>query len=283
MGYSVFKFGAIYLDDEIQSVPEQPMFNGDIPSYDGKTTISIGLSKKGEGITWIKANGQNLLIADRVLLTKTSWEDLDKNGFITGKPVLMDGQCFQCRLLHVGNGENISNEWDATLDETGENNDLWKWAEIYFWGTDVSTNEASLRAVRGYHSARGWSFNNATYRYANVGFRPALEILPSDAPIPNINLDGIDFQLSSLPGGEGFCPILQPIQKDIFKDIPVGGKVRMYTLMENGCPIHTDESIKDPSNLVLTDRYFGDEYLVSWVMSNGVAISNQPVPQQGKC
>ena len=57
----------------------------------------------------------------------------------------------------------------------------------------------------------------------------------------------------------------------------------MYTVLEGGEPIHFGATVKDASKLTLTDRYFGDEYLVSWVMSNGVAISNQPVPQQGKC
>ena len=48
----------------------------------------------------------------------------------------------------------------------------------------------------------------------------------------------------------------------------------MYTFTENGWPIHMDEPVKDPSKLTLTDRYFGDEYLVLWVVSNGIAVAS---------
>ena len=112
-----------------------------------------------------------------------------------------------------------------------------------------------------------------------MGFRPALEPLPSDTPTPNIKLDDIDFQLTSLPGGN-FCPILQPVNKDVFSDIMVGSEVRMYTFLNNGHPIPFGEPVKDASKLTLTDRYFGDEYLVPWTISNGVAVVNKSLIKQ---
>lgn len=54
----------------------------------------------------------------------------------------------------------------------------------------------------------------------------------------------------------------------------------MYTFTENGWPIHMDEPVKDPSKLTLTDRYFGDEYLVLWVVSNGIAVASRTLSQQ---
>ena len=283
MGHDIFKFGALYLGNKIQPIPKQPTKDGDIPSYDGKAAISIGSSEKSEGITWVKPNGRNLLITDRVLLNKISWEDLDKNGFVEGKSMLINGQYFRCRLLQVGEDENVPNEWDTILYETCEDNTLWHWSEMYFWGADISALEASYRAARGYHSARFWNDSNcAMNRYANVGFRPALEPLPSDSPIPNVNLDGADFQLTSLPGGDGFCPILQPTQGNVFKDISVGGKVRMYAFTEDGYPIHMDKPVKDPSRLTLTDRYYGDEFLIPWAISNGVAVASKSLLRQDK-
>ena len=283
MGHDIFKFGALYLGNKIQPIPKQPTKDGDIPSYDGKAAISIGSSKKWKGITWVKPNGRSLLITDRVLLNKISWEDLDKNGFVEGKSMLINGQYFRCRLLQVGEDENVPNEWDTILYETCEDNTLWHWSEMYFWGADISALEASYRAARGYHSARFWNDSNcAMNRYANVGFRPALEPLPSDSPIPNVNLDGADFQLTSLPGGDGFCPILQPTQGNVFKDIPVGGKVRMYTFLEGEEPIHFGATVKDVSKLTLTDRYFGDEFLIPWVISNGVAVAAKSMLKQSE-
>lgn len=280
VGYSIFKFNALYLGNKIQPIPKQPVKDGFIPSYDGGTVISIGPAGEGKSITWIKPDGLNLLIADRVLLVKVSWEDLNKNGFVRGKPILTNGQYFRCRLLQVGENSDVPNEWDRTLDETSEDDALWHWNHMYFFGAELLKDDVSRCAIRGYHSACQCGYVLAANRYVDVGFRPALEPLLSDAPIPNINLDGIDFQLTSLPGGKGFSPILQPIQENVFKDIPVGGKVRMYTFTENGRPIHMDKPVKDPAMLTLTDRYYGDEFLIPWTISNGVAVVSQSLKQQ---
>ena len=278
MGHNIFKFGALYLDNKIQHIPQQPIRNGDIPQYDGQAAISIGLEEKGESITWVKPNGQNLLIADRVLLVNVSWEDLDQNDLVNGKQIQIDGQYFHCRLLQVVKRKIFPSEWDKILDETGEDDTLWHWNNAYFWGQEKPTDVSPTRAVRGYYSARSWFSDGATNRGVGVGFRPALEPLPSDTPIPNIKLDGIDFQLTSLPGGN-FCPILQPVDKDVFSAITVGSEVRMYTFLNNGHPIPFGEPVKDASKLTLTDRYFRNEYLIPWTISNGVAVASRALEE----
>ena len=278
MGHNIFKFGALYLDNKIQHIPQQPIRNGDIPQYDGQAAISIGLEEKGESITWVKPNGQNLLIADRVLLVNVSWEDLDQNDLVNGKQIQIDGQYFHCRLLQVVKRKIFPSEWDKILDETGEDDTLWHWNNAYFWGQEKPTDVSPTRAVRGYYSARRWGGSDAANRNVGVGFRPALEPLPSDTPIPNIKLDGIDFQLTSLPGGN-FCPILQPVNKDVFSDIMVGSEVRMYTFLNNGHPIPFGEPVKDASKLTLTDRYFRNEYLIPWTISNGVAVASRALEE----
>ena len=281
MGCDIFKFGTLYLGDKAQHFPEKPAVNGDIPQYDGSSTISISpVTREEEPITWIKPYGINILIADRVLLTKVSWKDLNRNGFVNGKEIVIEGQHFRCRLLHVGNTEDVPNEWDKVLDATNENNALWHWKDMYFWGSDVPILRASTRAVRGWVSARHWHDDTATTRHVRVGFRPVLEPLASDNIAPNCQLDGVYFQLRSIPGGEGFCPVLQPTQKNIFGSIPTGHQVQMYTFMEDGRPVHLDEAVKDVSKLMLTDRYFGDEYLATWTISNGVAIASKTLIQQ---
>ena len=279
MSCDVFRLGALCLDGKIQPVPERPTKYGDIPQYDGKATISFGTLVSKDSITWIKPNNSNLLVADRVLLVNVSWEDLDKNGFVAGKTVLLNGQYFRCRLLQVGEKESVPNEWDKTLGATNEDNILWHWKNVYFWGTNISIYNASGRTVRGYYSARSGTYYSAMRRGTNIGFRPALEPLPSDTLTPNINLDGVGFYLGSLPGSDTFCPILQPTQENVFNDIPVGGKVKMYTFLKDGSPIHFGATIKDASKLTLTDRYYGDEYLVSWTISNGIAVANRPIKQ----
>ena len=280
MGYSVFKFGALCLDGKNQLVPEQPTNDGDVPQYDGKATISFGTLAPEDSITWIKPNGSNLLVADRVLLSNVSWKDLNKHGFVEGSPISFNGTRLLCRLLHVGDDRHIPNEWDKILDKTSEDNDLWHWKDMYFWGTEVKAYTTSVHAIRGFHSARYFYYAYTAGKNEGNGFRPALEPLPSYTPTPNINLDGMDFQLSNIPEGDDFCPVLQPIQKNVFKDIPAGGKVRMYTFLEGGKPILVGATVKDISKLTLTDCYYGDEFLVPWVISNGVAVASQSMKQR---
>ena len=282
MGYDVFRLGALCLDDKIQLVPEQPTNDGDVPQYDGKATISFGTLAPEDSITWIKPNGSNLLVADRVLLSNVSWKDLNKHGFVEGSPISFNGTRFLCRLLHVGDDRHIPNEWDKILDKTGEDNDLWHWKDMYFWGAEVKAYTTSVYAIRGFHSARYFYYTYTAGKNECNGFRPALEPLPSDTITPNINLDGVDFHLGGLPGSNTFCPILQPTQENAFKNIPVGSNVRMYTFTKNRRPIHVDEPVKDPSKLILTDCYFGDEYLIPWIISNGVAVASQSILRQDK-
>lgn len=283
MGHSVFEFGALYLGNNIQHVPRQPTGNGDIPQYDRQAVISIDPAQK-ERITWIKPDGYNLLVADRALMVDVSWDDLDLNDMVAGKRTQIGGQCFRCRLLQLGNHRDAPNEWEQILNITGTHTDnaLWNWDEMYFWGCDVVPWDANRRVIRGHRSSTTWSTFPMYGQDMGVGFRPALEPLgcvDSWAAEDHSKLDGIDFQLTSLPGGD-FCPILQPTDKSVFSDIPVGSKIRMYTFMESGHPICFGEPVKDAAKLTLTDRYFGDEYLIPWTISNGVAVANQALQQQ---
>ena len=54
------------------------------------------------------------------------------------------------------------------------------WNKMYLWGQDVSSVDASFRAIRGCDSARFWHHNLATFSSPNVGFRPVLEVLNAD-------------------------------------------------------------------------------------------------------
>ena len=262
----------------------------------------------------IKDGSKTLLICDRNILVSVSWNDLNEQGYITGKTVTIDGATYKCRVLTGGTGPRSSdwyaggtptnNEWDrfitreevitglpaptssdldtslAAADKTSAHNQFWNWMGCYSWCQEVYSGNSSSRAVRGWVSARYWSYHDAAYRGVGVGFRPVLEPLASDNIAPNCQLDGVYFQLRSIPGGEGFCPVLQPTQKNIFGSIPTGHQVQMYTFMEDGRPVHLDEAVKDVSKLMLTDRYFGDEYLATWTISNGVAIASKTLIQQ---
>ena len=129
-------------------------------------------------IGWVAVNG--LLIADQCLLTNVSWDDLDVQGLVFGKEVTVQGLRFKIRLLKLGSKEDVPNEWDAALDAVGEDDTLWHWDHKFFWGQEPVSGSVSHRAIRGCYSARSWYLNNATRSSSHVGFRPALEPLPTD-------------------------------------------------------------------------------------------------------
>lgn len=160
----------------------------------------------------IKDGDKTLLICDRNILANVSWDDLNAQGFITGKTVTIDGAEYKCRLLTGGNnyrsgtdaysgGSPTTNEWDrfitreevitglpvpissdldSTLngtDKSSAHNTLWNWAGIYSWCQETYTGNASTRAIRGYHSARYWDYDTSSSQSPTFGFRPVLEVL----------------------------------------------------------------------------------------------------------
>lgn len=132
----------------------------------------------GDDLQWIIVNGQ--LIADRPLLICISWDDLNDQGLVFGKQVTINGQQFLCRLLRVGAETGVLNEWDAVLDAVGEDNALWHWSKLFFWGQESMPTDASRRAIRGCGSARHYNWHASSNRHALYGFRPALAPLLSD-------------------------------------------------------------------------------------------------------
>ena len=270
MGYNTFRFGSLYMEGVAQNFPQQPLPGGDIPEHDQLAhTIHVGATLPGMAITWVKPEGYNLLVADRVLLSNISWTNLATNRLIAGQETIIRGHRFRC-------------EWDEILDITGGEDSLWHWRDMYFWGREVSTVFMSRRAVRGGQTARTWAAFTASQHTKNVGFRPVLEIMPTnwDGLEPNCVLDGLDFCQKFIFDDKGVCPTLQPIKQNVFEGIPNKEKVRMYTLTEDGRPVHPHGTWKDKVHLCLTDQYFGDEYLIPWIISNGIAVADIKVSQQ---
>lgn len=281
MGYNIFKFGSLYMKGVAQNFPQQPTPGGDIPGHDQVSAVYVGVTHPGKAITWIKPDGCNLLVADRVLLSNISWTNLAMNKFLEGREVIIRGLRFRCRVLRVGSNEGAPNEWDRILDITGDGDSLWHWQTMYFWGRDNSSVFMSRRAVRGGRTARTWAAFTASQHTENTGFRPMLEIMPANWDIePNCVLDGLEFRRDFIFDETGVCPTLQPIEQRVFAGIPNEGKVRMYTLAEDGHPIHPHGTWKDKAHLCLTDQYFGDEYLIPWTISNGIAVADVKMHQQ---
>ena len=186
---------------------------GDTPSADANK------------LQWVKIKDgdKTLLICDRVILVSVSWDDLNGQGYVTGKTITIDGTKYKCRLLTGGSnrrnndwyagGTPTNNEWDRfitreevitglpapvssdldtnlnTTDHNSAHNQLWHWVGVYSWCQETWAENASYRARRGSDSARRWYYSNATYRHAYVGFRPVLEVLNTDPLISDSDRD----------------------------------------------------------------------------------------------
>ena len=177
---------------------------GDTPSADANK------------LQWVKIKDgdKTLLICDRVILVSVSWDDLNGQGYVTGKTITIDGTKYKCRLLTGGSnrrnndwyagGTPTNNEWDRfitreevitglpapvssdldtnlnTTDHNSTHNQLWHWVGVYSWCQETWAENASYRAIRGFNSARYWNYYSSGFRFVRVGFRPVLEVLNTD-------------------------------------------------------------------------------------------------------
>ena len=130
----------------------------------------------------------SLFIANYNVTHFVSWDALDKQGLIFGKTYSSGSIDYTMRAPSVGSnytgsgnserGVPQSNEWDTMLNK--DSGYIQNWNEMYSWGQDTVSVDASHRAVRGYDSARYWDYYYATYSHPDVGFRPVLEVLNPD-------------------------------------------------------------------------------------------------------
>ena len=125
----------------------------------------------------------SLFVADYVVTRSISWGDLNGAGLIFGTPYTSYGVNYTMRAPSAGSQSNNnnngkddsstrgipkSNEWDAILDKANQD---WKdntsgyiknWSRKYSFGQDNHA-DASIRAVRGFDSARYWRSYYASY------------------------------------------------------------------------------------------------------------------------
>ena len=186
--------------------------SGSMANYTFGNTPSADANK----LQWVKIKDgdKTLLICDRVILVSVSWDDLNSQGYITGKTVTIDGAKYKCRVLTGGSdyrngdtyagGTPTNNEWDRFItreevisglpapvssdldnnlnstDQNSAHNKFWNWYGVYSWCQEVFADNASHRVDRGCYSARGFLWISSGTRNVNLGFRPVLEVLNTD-------------------------------------------------------------------------------------------------------
>ena len=148
----------------------------------------------------------SLFVADYAVTHTISWGGLNDEGLIFGKNYASGGVDYTLRAPSVGSnytgsgnserGVPQSNEWDTMLNK--DSGYIQNWNEMYSWGRDTVSDDASYRAVRGCNSARFWNYDYATYSSPRVGFRPVLEVLNPDT----LGSDGLKVVTLDLNGGK---------------------------------------------------------------------------------
>ena len=148
-------------------------------------------SRNSEGVSTddtVKPYDHSLFVADYAVTHTVSWDDLNTAGLIFGKDYAAGGVDYTLRAPSVGSnytgsgnserGVPQSNEWDTMLNK--DSGYIQNWNEMYSWGQDTVSVDASSRALRGYNSARGYGWDASSRRNARYGFRPVLEVLNPD-------------------------------------------------------------------------------------------------------
>ena len=149
----------------------------------------------------------SLFVADYTVTHTVSWDGLNAKGLIFGKYYASGGVDYTLRAPSVGSGRTdsgesqrgtpLSNEWDKILDK--DSGYIKNWSEMSSWGQDTKPdNSFPIRANRGYHTARSWNYDYATFQHTIVGFRPVLEVLNPDT----LGSDGMKVVTLDLGGGK---------------------------------------------------------------------------------
>ena len=189
---------------------------GDIAEFEpapdfARWSLGDTSAKEANALRWIviEDDGRQLMICDRVILVRVSWDDLDGAGYVNGRKVTIDGQDFCCRLLSGGqefridadgySGGTPANEWDrivaganaadglpmprvrAPQDKLNEaalndpHNKIWNWFGAVSWTREPYLHKATARVCRGYHAASFFYLNTRSHRHEDIGWRPVLE------------------------------------------------------------------------------------------------------------
>lgn len=185
--FSLTPGGRYYFDLSAMNIPGT--VNGDLPdstlhyvpfTYVG-TVNAYSLENEADKDT--TSYEHSLFIANYNVTHAVSWDDLNTADLIFGKDYAVGGVDYTLRAPSAGSQSNNnnngkddsstrgipkSNEWDAILNKANQD---WKdntsgyiknWSRKYSFGQDNHA-DASIRAVRGFDSARYWRSYYASY------------------------------------------------------------------------------------------------------------------------
>ena len=202
-----------WITDLSMLCPYADMQPGNLPEFErdpdwGNWALTDSPADLSLQLSWHVVEDQRtrLMVADRMLMSRVSWQDLDEVGYVFGTEVTIDGRQFRCRLLTGGDtpredpyqGATRPNEWDALVGSGGASNapqpdpadsaaplspdhlnsthnKLWNWFGAVSWTAEPVASRADGRVCRGYHGPTYFYVNTVDHRHEDIGWRPVLE------------------------------------------------------------------------------------------------------------
>ena len=142
-------------------------------------------------------------------------------------------------------------EWDKLMDAVNENNNRAHWKKIFSWvyDPDFEKRASSERVYRGGPSARNFDWSSSGRRNMGLGFRPAFDVLETDALTSGLQ-DGDTAVIGTLYMGNK--PVKIP-QNSVYK-----GDITDYI---PGAKLEMREALADPAYQVTAIRV-GDVLIV---------------------
>lgn len=163
--------------------------SAEIDYIDGASVRIISQAADGQALTWRAING--LLVSTRILLWGCTYNDLDVQGLINGRPMRFDGVDVTVRaprLIHPQRGPNGPSEWDGILEAAKREKAPLSFPAASFWGSDTPGPETEntaaqaddlmrcmCRCVNAYFSV---CCEVANFSCGNYGWLPILEPVP---------------------------------------------------------------------------------------------------------
>ena len=221
----------------------------------GGGNISLGDTVPEEAIPFVK--WKDLWVASEIICPNAGWNDLEKYNFITGWPIRIDGVLYLCRSLKVGEERDVPNEWDAALDATCSDDELWRWNGKYFVGQEcMGEGKEETCVIRGMISPRDSSRYSVRDTNIYIGFRPVLEELPAEPKISDelrgsvltvygqgqalggILVDYTDYDLILVSGFDIDCPAFKGLAYKCSKEKIVINRAAITYLSTTDDPQH---------------------------------------------
>ena len=201
-----------WITDLAALCPYKGLQPGNIPEFErdpdwDNWSFTDSPEGSSERLNWhvFQREGIGYMVADRMLMTRVSWQDLNDVEYVYGNDVCIDGRLFRCRLMTGGDtshddpyqGATQPNEWDTLVGGAALNalkpevsdhasplspdhlksphNSLWNWFGAVSWTAEPVASRADGRVCRGYHGPTYFYVNTVDHRHEDIGWRPILE------------------------------------------------------------------------------------------------------------